>query len=150
MSSQVFLRDFQETQSLKEEHVLMNSIIRKTLGLKYHRVVRIRKSMSEIEIKIDRIRRRLLACGQCGQRSRVRDRLRERRWRHVPVWGIPVTIIYRPARVQCPNCGVKVESIPVEVAGMGCGGPSVRRQLEHRERGCRGSRSLWTCQQGYR
>ena len=63
--------------------MLMNSIIRKTLGLKYHRVVRVRKSMSEIEIKIDRIRRRLLACGQCGQRSRVRDRLRERRWRHV-------------------------------------------------------------------
>ena len=52
------MRVFKDTQSLKEEHVLMNSIIRKTLGLKYHRVVRIRKSMSEIEIKIDRIRRR--------------------------------------------------------------------------------------------
>ncbi|GBE36649.1 hypothetical protein BMS3Bbin07_00798 [bacterium BMS3Bbin07] len=90
----------------------MNSIIRKTLGLKSHRVVSVRKSMSEIEIKIERIRRRLLTCGQCGQRSRVRDRLRERRWRHVPLWGIPVTIIYRPARVNCPDCGVKVESIP--------------------------------------
>ncbi len=50
---------------------------------------------------------------QCGTLSRVRDRLKERRWRNVPLWGIPSEIRYRPARVRCPNCqAVKVEAIP--------------------------------------
>lgn len=90
----------------------MNSIIRKTLGIKHHRIVRIEKEIKGIVIHMDRIRRRRLSCGQCGQRGRVRDRLPERRWRHVPLWGIPVEIVYRPCRVNCPECGIKVESIP--------------------------------------
>jgi transposase len=35
-----------------------------------------------------------------------------RRWRHVPLWNIPVELVYRPARVSCPGCGVRVERIP--------------------------------------
>jgi transposase len=42
----------------------------------------------------------------------VRDRLEWRIWRHVPIWGISVGLIYRPCRVACPNCGIKVEAIP--------------------------------------
>jgi transposase len=38
--------------------------------------------------------------------------LRERSWRHVPLWGIPTRIFYAPARVRCPACGIKVEKIP--------------------------------------
>ncbi len=112
MSFQVFMRILTILKTLKEEHVLMNSIIRKTLGLKHHRIISIKRSISEIVIHIDRIRRRRLSCGQCGHRAKVRDRLRRRRWRHVPLWGIPVTITYQPSRVNCPTCGIKVESIP--------------------------------------
>jgi transposase len=43
----------------------------------------------------------------------VRDRLKDRTWRHVPLWGIPVTLHYAPARVSCIRCkAVCVEAIP--------------------------------------
>jgi transposase len=40
------------------------------------------------------------------------DRLPERRWLFVPLWGIPVWLIYAPRRVQCVEHGVVVEHIP--------------------------------------
>ena len=43
----------------------------------------------------------------------MRDRLHVREWKHVALWGIPVKLMYRPARVKCPACGkVRVEDIP--------------------------------------
>ena len=42
----------------------------------------------------------------------MRDRLAEQTWRHVQLWGIPVRLRYRPARVRCRSCGVVVERIP--------------------------------------
>ncbi len=48
-----------------------------------------------------------------GRWGRLRDRLKEREWKHVPLWGIPVKLVYAPARVTCPECGkVCVEDIP--------------------------------------
>jgi transposase len=92
--------------------VLLRSIVRETLGLKDHRVVRLFQGADRVYIELDRIGRRRLPCNKCGERSRVRDRLLERRWRHVPLWGIPVTLLYEPCRVRCRNCGIKVEEIP--------------------------------------
>jgi hypothetical protein len=66
-------------KTLKEEHMLMNSIIRKTLGIKDHRIVRVKKEIKGIEIYMDRIGRRRLSCGQCSQRAGVQDRLPTRR-----------------------------------------------------------------------
>ena len=54
-------------------------------------------------IRLDRHRRRLLPCARCGALGRVRDRLRQRAWKHVPLWGIPVKVLYRPARIKCPS-----------------------------------------------
>ena len=31
---------------------------------------------------------------------------------HVPLWGIPTFLVYRPWRVRCPRCGVRREVIP--------------------------------------
>ena len=43
----------------------------------------------------------------------MRDRLKPRTWKHVPIWGIPVTLRYAPARVACVPCGqTRVEAIP--------------------------------------
>jgi transposase len=95
-----------------EVHVLLVSILRKTLGLKDHRVVRVEGDVEGLAVTLERIARRRLACSGCGKRARVRDRLARRRWRHVPLWGIPVILVYRPARVACPHCGIRVEEIP--------------------------------------
>jgi transposase len=51
-------------------------------------------------------------CSCCHQPSPTYDHLKERPFKFVPLWGIPVNLCYRPRRVRCPECGVKVESIP--------------------------------------
>jgi transposase len=51
-------------------------------------------------------------CSQCQQPAPGYDRLPERRWSFVPLWGIPADFRYAPRRVQCPEHGVVVERIP--------------------------------------
>ncbi len=66
-----------------------------------------------ILIRLDRHRRRLLPYARCDTLGRVRDRLKERSWKHVPLWGIPDRLLYRPARIRCPACGrIVVEAMP--------------------------------------
>ena len=70
-----------------------------------------RRSLS-IEITVephDRIRGR---CSQCHQSAPGYDRLPERRWLFVPLWGIPTYFRYAPRRVECAEHGVVVEHIP--------------------------------------
>jgi transposase len=92
--------------------VLIESLIRTTLGVKDHRVVRVEGGLGGLVVRLERKRLRKLPCSGCGGRAKVYDRLAERSWRHVPLWGIPVTLVYRPSRVHCPDCGIKVEKIP--------------------------------------
>jgi transposase len=51
-------------------------------------------------------------CSGCGSKRTVYDRLLERRFEFVPLWGIVVYFVYALRRVNCPNCGVKVERVP--------------------------------------
>lgn len=67
----------------------------------------------QVVAKLETVGRRLIACSGCGTYGRVRDRLPERTWRHLPIWNVPVELRYRPARVACEGCGTpKVEAIP--------------------------------------
>ena len=51
-------------------------------------------------------------CSQCQQPAPGYDRLPERRWSFVPLWGIPTYFCYAPRRVECSQHGVVVEQIP--------------------------------------
>ena len=51
-------------------------------------------------------------CSGCGRPGRVYDRLEERRFEFVPVWGILVFLTYQMRRVDCKRCGVTVEMVP--------------------------------------
>ena len=51
-------------------------------------------------------------CSFCQKPTPGYDRLPERRWLFVPLWGIPVWFLYAPRRVQCAEHGVVVEHIP--------------------------------------
>ena len=53
-----------------------------------------------------------LICSSCAGKGPGYDTLKERHWKHVPFWGIPVILVYAPRRVECKRCGVKVEAIP--------------------------------------
>jgi transposase len=93
--------------------MLVESMIRQTLGIKRHVVKRAVQAEEGIEVELDIRRRWKQRCGTCGTLGRVRDRLKARRWKHVPLWGIPVTLVFAPARVACATCGkTRVASIP--------------------------------------
>ena len=52
-------------------------------------------------------------CSGCGERCPGYDtQPTARRFEFVPLWMIPVVLIYRMRRVECPTCGVKVERVP--------------------------------------
>src|SRR6266850_757943 len=51
-------------------------------------------------------------CSQCQQPAPGYDRLGERCWLFVPLWGIPTHFRYAPRRVECAEHGVVVEQIP--------------------------------------
>jgi len=93
--------------------MLIKTLVRGTLDVKGHKIVRVQKTCMGIQVHIDRNKRRRLPCSQCGALAKVRDRLKPRHWKHVPLWGIAVTLIYSPARVRCPSCAkICVEDIP--------------------------------------
>ena len=51
-------------------------------------------------------------CSRCQTPAPGYDRLPERRWLFVPLWGIPTCFCYAPRRVHCREHGVVVEHIP--------------------------------------
>jgi len=65
-----------------------------------------------IEITLEAHRGVRRRCSQCQQPAPGYDRLGERRWLFVPLWGIPTYFCYAPRRVQCAEHGVVVEHIP--------------------------------------
>ena len=51
-------------------------------------------------------------CSGCQMPASGYDRLKERRFEFIPLWGIRVFLLYRMRRVDCPTCGVTVEQVP--------------------------------------
>jgi len=52
-------------------------------------------------------------CSGCSRRRPGYDQAtKPRRFQFVPLWGISVYLVYRMRRVECPQCGVKVERVP--------------------------------------
>jgi len=51
-------------------------------------------------------------CSGCDEKRPGYDRLDERRFEFVPLWGIAVFFLYVMRRVECPDCGIVVESVP--------------------------------------
>ena len=51
-------------------------------------------------------------CSQCRRPAPGYDRLPERRWHFVPLWGMPTYFHYRPRRVACVEHGVVVDHLP--------------------------------------
>lgn len=51
-------------------------------------------------------------CSGCGRRGPQYDQLALREFEFVPLWGMAVFFVYRMRRVNCRQCGVKVEQVP--------------------------------------
>jgi transposase len=65
-----------------------------------------------IEVEVDARKNGRPICSGCGRPGPGYDRLPERRFEFVPLWGIAVCFVYTMRRVNCPNCGVTVERVP--------------------------------------
>lgn len=51
-------------------------------------------------------------CSGCGEKRPGYDRLSRREFIHVALWGLMVVFLYCMRRVNCPLCGIMVESVP--------------------------------------
>jgi transposase len=65
-----------------------------------------------IEIEVEARANGRPICSGCGHPGPGYDRLTKRRFEYVPLWGIAVFFLYAMRRVECPQCGVKVERVP--------------------------------------
>jgi transposase len=93
--------------------VLIETFIRKQLRLKAHAVTKVEETDECMLVHIDRLGKRLLRCGVCRERCmEVHDIRREREWRDLSMRKLPLKLRYRPRRVECPRCGVRVEDFP--------------------------------------
>jgi len=92
----------------------METYIRKRLGMTAHWVPEVREVEGGLEVQVERLDHRRLRCGECGMEVRgTRGRYpQERHWRDLSLRIDQVWIVYRPYRVACPRCGVRVERVP--------------------------------------
>jgi len=71
------------------------------------------ESQPRIEITMRARENGLPMCSVCGKRCSGYDtRPTARRFDFVPLWMIPVVLVYAMRRVNCPTCGVRVEQVP--------------------------------------
>jgi len=102
-----------KTRRRKGTEVLIETFIRKQLRLKAHTVTRVEETDQGMIVRIDRLGRRLLRCGVCRLRCReVHSVRKERTWRDLSMRKLRLILRYRPRRVNCPRCGVRVEDFP--------------------------------------
>jgi transposase len=85
--------------------------IEKHVSFVYHQV-RFREGGDALEIEVRARRGARPTCSGCSRRGPTYDTLAERAFQFVPLWGIPVFLLYSMRRVKCPRCGVRVESVP--------------------------------------
>ena len=93
--------------------MLVESLIKETVELQGFCVVTVQQTDDGLEARLAPDERYAPRCGVCRQRARYRDTRRARRFRHVPLWGIDVHLVYAPRRVVCEHCGsIHVELLP--------------------------------------
>ena len=93
--------------------MLIESLVKATVELQGFRVAHVTGGTFGLVAMIASDRRFAPRCGQCLEAAPYRDTRSVRRFRHVPMWGIPVQLCYAPRRVSCPRCeGVHVELMP--------------------------------------
>lgn len=89
----------------------ITTLLRSLLGLEETRVLDV--SFDELGLVIDVAPSwRRGRCSECGESCPGYDRDRGRRWRHLDLAGMTLHLRYDTRRVECPQCGVKVERLP--------------------------------------
>lgn len=80
-------------------------------GFVYERA-QLRQELNTIEVRVRPRRGSKPRCSSCQRPGAGYDRLAERRFEFIPLWGYAVVLLYAMRRVDCRHCGVKVEQVP--------------------------------------
>jgi len=92
--------------------VRTTTLLRKLLGLASTRVRNVSFDEESLIVDVAPTWNRA-RCSECGSKSPGYDRDDGRRWRHLDVAGMKLTLRYDIRRVSCPKCqAVKVERVP--------------------------------------
>ena len=81
------------------------------LALTGARVIDVVFGVEGVIVRVALTRRRLV-CSRCGQVYRASYDSSRRRWRHLDLAGRRCFIEYELRRVECRDCGVRVEAVP--------------------------------------
>jgi len=65
-----------------------------------------------LEVEVHARKNGRAICSGCDRPGPGYDRLSQRRFEFVPLWGIAFYFLYALRRVDCPRCGVTVERVP--------------------------------------
>ena len=93
--------------------MLVETLIQNTLEMQGFRVAEVQMIRGSLEAVLAPDRRYSPCCSACGRKAVYRDTRPARKFRHVPLWGIEVSLSYAPRRVSCSHCGgVFTEVLP--------------------------------------
>ena len=89
----------------------VTTALNRLLALPGARVIDVRLTAGGVVVRVA-LRRRRLVCSVCGQVYRGMHDRAFRRWRHLDLAGRRCFIEYELRRVECRDCGVRVEAVP--------------------------------------
>lgn len=79
-----------------------------------YRDVQLCKTLGQltIEVNVEPRKGSKAICSGCGEKRPGYDHLPQRKFIHVPLWGVAVVLLYCLRRVTCSQCGVVAEGVP--------------------------------------
>lgn len=89
----------------------VTTALNRLLALRGASVTGVRLTAEGVMVAV-RLRRRRLACSVCGQLYTGMHDRQLRRWRHLDLAGHRCFLEYELRRVNCRDCGVRVEAVP--------------------------------------
>jgi transposase len=92
--------------------MLIKTLLNKCYPVKHFVYGKVSLVNDRVIVTVSRRQNSLGQCSQCYLHVAGYDRLKERRFRFIPLWGFKVEFIYTPYRVNCPEHGVVVEHMP--------------------------------------
>ena len=96
-------------------HLVLKTLlnhVERLKGFVYESSRLIEGRVPRIEIQLRARERSRGACSHCQKPAPGYDRLAERQFQFVPLWGIPTYFRYAPRRVRCREHGIVVEHLP--------------------------------------
>lgn len=92
--------------------MLIKTLLNKTCKYKSFVYGNVKQETNRITAEIFPRKNSRPLCSACLKPCSGYDTLKERAFEHVPIWGISFFFLYKMRRVNCPDCGVKVEKLP--------------------------------------